>query len=98
MNQKELENIAKRIVSGETDIEEKLKEIISHLSVNNPEMLMAMLYQLDIDESKIKHLLNHTPENAAQTIAQLIIQREIQKQETRKLYDNIDYSGYEDTL
>jgi hypothetical protein len=98
MNTTEIQKISALIKINDTNLKQQIIEIIEHLSVQNPELLMSLLYYLDIDENKIQFLLKNQTDNAAETIAQLIIEREIKKQETRKLYNNKDYSDYEDTL
>lgn len=98
MNTTEFQKISALIKKNDTNLKQQIIEIIEHLSVQNPELLMSLLYYLDIDENKIQFLLKNQTDNAAETIAQLIIEREIKKRETRKLYENKDYSDYEDTL
>ena len=63
----------------------KLSEYINHLINANFEKLLALLYRIDVSESKLKQLLQeHAGEDAGKIIATLIIERQQQKIELRK--------------
>lgn len=65
-------------------LQEKLTWIINDLIQNNFQRLLAILYKVDVDETKLKRILKeNTGNDAAKIIAQLIIERELQKIETR---------------
>ncbi|PIW69635.1 MAG: hypothetical protein COW08_06085 [Ignavibacteriales bacterium CG12_big_fil_rev_8_21_14_0_65_30_8] len=63
-----------------------LTEKISELMVINFDGLLKILYQIDINEIKIKNVIHSTNDYKAPLIADLIIKRQLQKIETRKKY------------
>jgi hypothetical protein len=66
------------------ELQEKLTAMINDLIQNNFQRLVAILYKVDVDETKLKRILKGNFGNdAAEIIAQLIIERELQKIETR---------------
>lgn len=68
-------------------LKEKLIEFINNLIQNDFQKLIAILYKVDVSESKLKLLLREgVGEDAADIIATLIIEREMQKIETRKKF------------
>lgn len=68
-------------------LKEKLIGFINNLIQNDFQKLIAILYKVDVSESKLKLLLREgVGEDAADIIATLIIEREMQKIETRKKF------------
>lgn len=62
----------------------QLAKYIDHLIRVNFEKLLALLYRIDVSESKLKELLKeHPDEDAAKLIATLIIERQMQKMKLR---------------
>ena len=79
------------------EIREQLSKYINDLIVNDFQKLVALLYRIDVSESRLKQLLleeNH--EDAGKVIADLIIQRQLEKIKTRQQFkqpnENIDES------
>ncbi|HEV8081049.1 MAG TPA: hypothetical protein VGP43_10065 [Chitinophagaceae bacterium] len=69
-------------------LKEKLIKFINDLIQNNFQKLIAILYKVDVDESKLKKLLREgIGKDTADIIATQIIEREIQKIETRKQFE-----------
>ena len=57
-----------------------LSNYINELILNNFELLIQLLYRIDVSESKLKKLLlENQNEDAGKMIANLIIERQIQK-------------------
>ena len=68
-------------------LQEKLSAFINDLIQNNFQKLVAILYNVDVDENKLKRILKEDAgKDAADIISRLIIEREIQKIETRKQF------------
>lgn len=63
-----------------------LTEKISELMVINFDGLLKILYQIDINEIKIKNVIHSNIKYKASQIADLIIERQLQKIETRQKY------------
>jgi len=61
-----------------------LTEKISELMINNFDQLLKILYQIDINEKKIKDVIHSDDNYKASSIGDLIIERQLQKIETRK--------------
>lgn len=69
------------------ELREKLTFLLNDLIQNDFQKLVAILYKVDVDETKLKQILKDQAEKDAGTIiAELILEREIQKIETRRLY------------
>ncbi len=67
---------------------EKLIRFINDLIQNDFQKLIAILYKVDVDESKLKKLLREgIGKDTADIIATQIIEREIQKIEIRKQFE-----------
>ena len=66
---------------------ENLSVYINHLITNNFNLLISLLYQLDISEEKLQTLLKQNQqEQAGKLIAQLIIERQLKVIKTRKTF------------
>jgi hypothetical protein len=66
-----------------------LSNYINELILNNFELLIQLLYRIDVSESKLKKLLlENQNEDASKMIAALIIERQIQKIKSTKDQDN----------
>lgn len=81
-------------ISGE-QLRESLSRYINELIQTNFQKLVALLYRIDVSESKLKMLLQENKGvDAGKIIADLIIERQIQKLKARKNFDqsnkNID--------
>lgn len=71
----------------EEDLRERLIFFINDLIQSDFQKLVAILYKVDVDESKLKNILRAEPgRDAAEVIATLIIERENQKIHSRKQY------------
>lgn len=65
----------------------RLAEQINHLIQADFHRLVAILYRLDISESKLKKTLEeNTGKDAGELMAELIIDRQLQKQKMREIY------------
>jgi hypothetical protein len=71
-----------------TEIKEMLSSHINHLITNNFNLLVSLLYRIDVNETKLKTLLKDNPgEDAGRIIAELIIERQLQKIKTRQQFN-----------
>lgn len=62
------------------DLRQQLRTYINHLILHDFDRLVQILYQVDVEEKKLKELLAAEPsKNAATLITDLIIQRQEQK-------------------
>jgi len=67
------------------ELHAQLSKYINQLIQVNFEKLLALLYHIDVSESKLKQLLKEHPgEDAGNIIATLIIERQEQKIKLRK--------------
>lgn len=67
------------------DAENYLSEKMNELIKNNFNHLVQILYQLDVNETKLKQVLKENPnEDAGKIIATLIIERQSQKIKSRQ--------------
>jgi len=67
------------------ELKEKLATQINDLIHHDFEKLVAILYKIDVSETKLKTLLATQKEkNAADLITELVIERQLQKIESRK--------------
>jgi hypothetical protein len=65
----------------------KLSAHINALIKNNFEVLVALLYKIDVNEDKLKlHLIDNPNEDAGNVIAALIIERFQQKASAKKQF------------
>ena len=66
---------------------ENLSVFINHLITNDFNLLISLLYRLDISEEKLQTLLKQNQqEQAGKLIAQLIIERQLKVIKTRKTF------------
>jgi len=71
------------------ELHSKLSGHINYLIKNNFEVLVALLYKIDVSEDKLKGLLRNNPnEDAGNIIATLIIERQQQKIIFKKQFTN----------
>jgi len=69
------------------EILSKLIPIVNHLLDNDLQLLMQVLYRIDVNEDKFKQVLAFSkPPELAEKVSRLIIDRQLQKIETRKKY------------
>ena len=72
-------------------LQQKLSEQIGYLIQSDFQKLVSILYQVDVNEEKLKSLLKENPgEDAAGIIADLVIERQIQKIKSRKKFHQDD--------
>jgi len=82
----------------EQELFELLADRIAYMIEYQIDMLLSLLYRLDIDEDKINQALTpKNPEPANIALARLVIQRQKQRIETKKQYkqQNTDNWIYE---
>ena len=71
------------------ELKEKLTQHINYLIDTNFQQLVAILYRVDVSESKLKTLLNESVgEDSGSVIADLIIERQLQKIKFRQKFSN----------
>ena len=71
------------------ELKEKLTQHINYLIDTNFQQLVAILYRVDVSESKLKILLNESAgEDSGSVIADLIIERQLQKIKVRQKFSN----------
>jgi hypothetical protein len=79
------------------DLRQQLRTYINHLILHDFDRLVQILYQVDVEEKKLKELLGAEPQkDAATLITDLIIQRQQQKQEARKTHSSRNVSDDEE--
>jgi hypothetical protein len=62
------------------DLRQQLRTYINHLILHDFDRLVQILYQVDVEEKKLKELLGAEPaKDAATIITDLVIQRQEQK-------------------
>lgn len=67
------------------DLRQQLRTYINHLILHDFDRLVQILYQVDVEEKKLKELLSAEPQkDAATLITDLIIQRQEQKRQARE--------------
>jgi hypothetical protein len=72
-------------------LQKQLTIYINQLIQTDFQLLITLLYRIDVSELKLKKLLEeHTDENAGNIIAKLIIERQLQKIKTRKQFSKRD--------
>jgi len=72
-------------------LKERLTDYVNGLIDHNFNMLVNLLYKIDVSESRLKQLLNETSGyDAGAIIADLIIERQIQKIKYREQFTNRD--------
>jgi len=73
---------------GLPELRSLLGKRIDELMATNFNLLAALLYQIDVDEAKIKAALQNTrmDESPGQRLAELVIARQIEKLKWRKKY------------
>ena len=65
----------------------RLSAEINHLIQADFHRLIAILYRLDISESKLKHTLEeNTDKDSGELIATLVVERQMQKMHTRQSF------------
>src|SRR5688500_2374381 len=70
---------------GAEPLAERLAIFINEMIAYDFGQLLQLLYQLDVDEQKVKSTLsNHKNENAGKLIAELIIERQLAKIKSRQ--------------
>lgn len=71
----------------------RLLKLIQDLLDNNFNLLVNLLYRIDVSEIKLKQkLVDSSPDQLADEITELIIERQKQKLITREKYKNRDHS------
>ena len=71
------------------ELKGKLTQHINYLIDTNFQQLVAILYRVDVSESKLKILLNESVgEDSGSVIADLIIERQLQKIKFRQKFSN----------
>jgi len=70
------------------ELQDLLGKRIDELIATNFNLLAALLYQIDVDEAKIKEALHNTgrQESPGQILAGLVIARQLEKLKWRKKY------------
>jgi len=70
------------------ELEELLGKRIDELIATNFNLLAALLYQIDVDEAKIKAALHDTGQDGSpgQILARLVIARQLEKLKWREKY------------
>lgn len=69
------------------DLFEKLSAYINDLVNNNFNLLVSMLYRMDVSESKLRNTLaSYSDKSAGDLIAGLMIERELEKIKWRENY------------
>src|SRR5688500_7803716 len=72
-------------------IREMLSAHVNYLITNNFNLLVSLLYRIDVNEAKLKGFLKDNPgEDAGRIIAELIIERQLQKIKTRQQFNQGD--------
>lgn len=72
---------------AEPGLHKKLSDAINTLIVHHFDVLINLLYRMDVNEVKLKEMLQqHETEDAADIIASLIIERQQQKIKTREMF------------
>jgi len=71
-----------------SELREVLGKRIDELIATNFNLLAALLYQMDVDEAKIKAALQNTrkDESPGQILAELVIARQLEKLKWRRKY------------
>ena len=81
------ENLTDHTAAELNKLIQDLSVLVNEMLISRFEQLLTLLYQLDIDEEKLKKLLReNTAADAAKLIAELIIERQIAKIKTRQEY------------
>lgn len=71
------------------ELYDQVEPIIYTLEMMQPEKLKALLYRIDISETRIKqHVIDTTKNDLSAFITDLILQRELQKVLTRIYFSN----------
>jgi hypothetical protein len=71
------------------ELKGKLTQHVNYLIDTNFQQLVAILYRVDVSESKLKMLLNESMgEDSGSVIADLIIERQLQKIKFRQKFSN----------
>lgn len=69
------------------EVHQKLTQSIVYLLLNNMELLLQILYRIDVSEQATKAAFaQNNPREIAPELARLIIERELKKTETRIKY------------
>lgn len=69
------------------DVRAYLRRRIAALLDRRPELLMSILYRIDVSEPDVKRALSDTPPGALpDVLAELVLQRQLQKQALRRRY------------
>ena len=67
------------------ELKQSLSAYINQLIQTDFEKLVSLLYQIDVNESKLKYLLQENKkEDAGNSIAELILERQLQKIKSRR--------------
>ena len=79
------------------ELREQLKGYIIYLLLNDFNKLVQLLYQVDVNEQKLKQLIKENPQmNASVLITDLLIQRQEEKIKTRETFKSNDDIADED--
>ena len=72
-------------------VKEMLSSHVNYLITNNFNLLVSLLYRIDVSEAKLKTFLKENPgEDAGKIIADLIIERQLQKIKIRQQFGQGD--------
>jgi len=81
----ELENVKEELT--EEELFKLLANQIAYMIEHQLEMLMSLMYRLDIDEQKVNYALSpYSPEPANVGIAKLVLERQKQRVFTKSYY------------
>ena len=79
------------------ELREQLKDYINYLLLNDFNKLVQLLYQVDVNEQKLKQLIKENPQmDASVLITDLLIQRQEEKIKTRETFKSNDDIADED--
>lgn len=79
------------------ELETFLSERLNALIRSDFNMLITILYRVDVSENKLKKLLRGSPEeDAGKIMARLIIERQLQKIKARRASNSTDTSAWKE--
>jgi len=70
------------------ELREKLIQEVSYLILNDFNLLVQILYRVDVDEEKLRALLKNNESDAAVVIADMLIARQMEKVRLRNTNEN----------
>ena len=76
-------------LTNDNRLKGRIREIVGDLIVNDFNQLVQFLYQVDVNENKLKQLLHDTPgTDAAILITDLLIERQLEKIRSKQSLKN----------